>query len=132
MMASMAARLGIRQVEKWLVILIAAHSVIIGLILIFATRWGANLGGWPEVVPLFFARQGGTFHIVVAAGYLIEYHRHRSVTFLLVTKILAVAFLTGTMVAVPASPWAVPLSALADGLMALVVYLVHRRVLISS
>lgn len=115
------------RLERWLVVLIASHSFLIGIFLLFLTRWGAALGGWPEVVPLFFPRQGGIFHIVVACGYLIEYFRHGSVTFLLVAKILAVAFLTGVMVADPSSPWAVGLSALGDAMMALVVYLVHRR-----
>ena len=123
----MAVALDFRRVEKGLVILIALHSVVVGIFLLFFTRWGANFGGWPEVVPLFFAQQAGAFHFVVATGYLIEYFRYGGVTFLLVTKILAVAFLTGVMVVEPASPWTVPLSAAGDGVMALAVYLVHRR-----
>ena len=126
------SRVDWRRIEKWLVVLIALHSFVIGIFLLFLTRWGTTLGGWPEVVPLFFARQGGIFHIVVACGYLLEYFRYGSVTFLLVAKILAVAFLTGMMVSDPASPWAVPLSAIADGLMALVVYWVHRQANASS
>jgi hypothetical protein len=120
--------MNVRNLEKWLVILIAFHSFVIGIFLLFFTRWGAALGGWSEVTPLFFARQAGAFHFVVAAGYLLEYFRHGSVAFLLVTKILAVAFLTGAMVVEPASPWTVSVSALGDAMMALVVYLVHRRV----
>ena len=126
----MSTKLDFQRVEKWLVILIAIHSVVVGIFLLFLTRWGAAFGGWPEVSPLFFARQAGIFHFVVAAGYLIEYFRYGGVTFLLITKILAVAFLAGVMVADPTSPWAVPLSAVADGLMALVVYLVHRRAVV--
>jgi len=117
-----------RRLEKWLVALIAIHSFLIGIFLLFFTRWGTALGGWPEVVPLFFARQAGIFHVVVACGYLLDYFRHGSVTFLLLAKILAVAFLTGIMVSEPSSPWTIPLSAVGDGMMALVMYLVHRRV----
>lgn len=131
-MGSMSTKLDFKQLEKWLVIFIAIHSFAIGFSLLFLTRWGAALGGWPEVVPLFFARQAGIFHIVVAAGYLIEYFRYGGVTFLQVTKILAVAFLTGIMVTDPAAPWTIPLSAFVDGLMALVVYLVHRRAQLDS
>ena len=123
----MSKPLDFKQVEKWLVILIAIHSFAIGFALLFLTRWGAALGGWPEVEPLFFARQAGIFHFVVAAGYLIEYFRYGGVTFLLVTKILAVAFLTGIMIAEPEFSWTIPPSALVDGLMALVVYLVHHK-----
>ena len=109
-------------------ILIAAHSFVIGIVLLFLTRWGTALGGWPEVIPLFFPRQGGIFHIVVASGYLLDYFRHGSVTFLLLAKILAVAFLTGIMVIEPGASWTIPLSAVGDGMMALMVYLVRRRV----
>lgn len=116
-----------RRIEKWLIVLIALHSFTIGIFLMFFTRWGAALGGWPEVVPLFFPRQGGIFHIVVASGYLLEYFRHGTVTFLLLAKILAVTFLVGMMVVDPESPWLVALSALGDATMALVVYVVHRR-----
>lgn len=122
------ANLDFRRLEKWLVVLIAIHSYSIGLSLLFLTRWGAALGGWPDVVPLFFARQAGIFHVVVASGYLLEYFRHGSVTFLLLAKIMAVAFLTGMMVTEPSSPWVVGLSAFGDAVMALIIYLVHRRV----
>ena len=124
---STSTSLDFPRLEKWLVILIAIHSVAIGLVLLFLTRWGAGLGGWPEVTPLFFARQAGIFPLVVAAGYLIEYFRYGGVTFLLVTKILAVTFLAGVMVVEPGSSWTIPISALGDGMMALVVYLVHRQ-----
>jgi hypothetical protein len=127
-MGPMSRPLDIQPMEKWLIVLIALHSVAIGIVLLFFTRWGAALGGWPETVPLFFARQGGIFHIVVAAGYLIEYFRYGGVTFLLVAKILAVAFLAGIMVAESDFSWTIPLSALGDAIMALVVYVVHRRV----
>ncbi len=126
-MGPMSGSLDFQRIEKWLVILIAIHSVVIGFCLLFLTRWGTALGGWAEVEPLFFARQAGIFHFVVATGYLIEYFRHGGVTFLLITKILAVAFLTGIMVVEPGFSWTLPPSALADGLMALMVYLVHRK-----
>ena len=45
----------------------------------------------------------------------------------LIAKILAVAFLVGIMVVDSASPWTVPISAVGDAVMALVVYVVHRR-----
>ena len=114
------------KVEKWLILAIAAHSFGIGVVLLFLTQPGAALGGFPEVVPLFFACQGGIFHIVVSIGYLLDYFRFGSVTFLLLAKIMAVAFLVGEMVVEPGLPWTLPVSAVGDGLMALVVYCVHR------
>ena len=123
----MASRRQYRALESWLVIAIAVHSLAIGAILLFFTRWGTTLGGFSDVSPLFFARQGGIFHVVVAAGYLLDFFRYRSVAFLLLAKILAVVFLTGIMVVEPHASWTVPLSAVGDGGMALAIYLVHRR-----
>lgn len=115
------------RLERLVVHLVALHSVAVGLGLIFLTRWGAAFGGWPDVTPLFFARQAGIFHFVVVAGYLLEYHRTGGVTFLLTTKSIAVVFLIA-MTAVDGGPWLVPASAAADGLMGAVVWLLHRRV----
>ncbi|HVO52092.1 MAG TPA: hypothetical protein VMV60_13945 [Thermoanaerobaculia bacterium] len=115
------------RLERLAVHLVALHSVAVGLGLIFLTRWGAALGGWPTVTPLFFARQAGVFHFVVVAGYLLEYHRSGGVTFLLTTKSIAVVFLL-TMTALDGGPWLVPASAAADGLMGAAVWLLHRRV----
>ncbi len=114
------------RLERLVVHLVALHSVAVGLGLLFLTRWGTTLGGWPEVMPLFFARQAGVFHFVVVAGYLLEYHRSGGVTFLLVTKAIAVVFLV-TMTAVDGGPWMVLASAAGDALMGAVVWAVHRR-----
>jgi hypothetical protein len=100
------------RVETWLVVLIAIHSFVVALFLMFLTRWGAAFGGWGEVVGI---------------GYLLEYFRDRGVTFLLTTKVLAVLFLASMMVVAEPAPWAVPLSGIADASMALAVYLVHRK-----
>jgi len=115
------------RTEKWLVVLIAIHSYAVGFFLLFFTRWGADFGGWGEVVPLFFARQAGVFHFVVATGYLNEYFRYRGVTLLLTTKVIAVLFLVSMMMVAEPAPWTIGPSALADGAMALVAYLVHRK-----
>ena len=115
------------RAETWLIVLIAIHSFVVAFFLMFFTRWGAAFGGWGDVSPLFFARQAGVFHIVVGVGYLLDYFRYRSVTFLLVTKVLAVLFLVSMMMVAEPATWVIPLSALADGAMALVVYLVHRK-----
>jgi len=112
--------------ERLAVHFVALHSVAVGLGLLFLTRWGAAFGGWPEVTPLFFARQAGVFHFVVVAGYLLEYHRSRGVTFLLTTKSIAVVFLLA-MTALDGGPWLVPASAAVDGVMGAVVWALHRR-----
>ncbi len=114
------------RLERLAVHLVALHSVAVGLGLIFLTRWGAAFGGWPDVAPLFFARQAGVFHFVVVAGYLLEYHRSGGVTFLLTTKSIAVVFLL-TMTVVDGGPWMVPVSAAGDALMGAVIWVLHRR-----
>lgn len=115
------------RAENWLIVLIAIHSYAVGFFLLFLTRWGADFGGWGEVSPLFFARQAGIFHVVVATGYLNEYFRYGGISLLLTAKIMAVLFLVSTMMVAEPAPWTIPLSAIGDGAMALVAYLVHRK-----
>lgn len=121
----MKAFLGDPRTERALVVLIALHSLAVGFFLLFATRWGATFGGWERVEPLFFARQAGIFHFVVAAGYLHEHFRYRGVSLLLLTKATAVVFLLA-MWGIDPRPWSVPFSAAGDGLMGFAVYFVHR------
>jgi len=113
-------------VEKWLVVLIAIHSYAVGVFLLFATEWGTTFGGWSDVQPLFFARQAGVFHFLIATAYLIEYFRYRGVILLVTAKLTAVVFLLAMML-VESAPWAVGLSAAGDGLMGLAVLFVHSR-----
>lgn len=116
---------GLERLERTLVVLIALHSLVVGLFLTFATDWGARFGGFPSPVPLFFPRQGGAFHFVVAAVYLVECFHYRGVSLLVLTKSIAVVFLLLATVLTEV-PWLVPLSAAGDGLMAVAVVLLRR------
>jgi len=120
------AGLEYRRLEKWLVVLIALHSYAVGFFLLFLTEWGVAFGGWDNVTTLFFPRQAGIFHVVIATGYLIEYFRYRGVVLMVCAKFTAVVFLLA-MMAVGDAPWAVPLSALGDGLMGVAVLWIHRK-----
>lgn len=111
--------------ERWLVLLIALHSYLVGFMLLFFTAWSAAFGGWGEASPPFFARQAGAFHFVVATAYLIEYLRYRGVSILVTTKAFATVFLLGIAL-LDGEPWVVPLSGASDGLMGLVAWQVHR------
>ncbi len=113
--------------ERWLVLLIALHSAIIGGMLMFAPAWAVRFGGWEGADPLFFIRQAGAFHFVVVAGYLIELYRYRGVSFLITTKTIAFVFLSIAS-ALGTTPWAVSISGVVDGIMALAVLLAHRAV----
>ncbi len=113
------------RAEAVLVVLIAAHSLTVGLFLAFATDWGARVFGFGPVSPLFFPRQAGAFHFVVAAVYLVEYFRYRGVLLLVLTKAVAVVFL-GLCTALTDAPWVVPLSGLGDAAMAAAVVWLRR------
>jgi hypothetical protein len=109
----------------WLVALIAAHSLAVGLALVFLTEWGVRFGGWPGAEPLFFPRQFGVFHFAIAAAYLVERFVYRGVSILLIAKLTAVVSLLDATWRY-GGPWTVPLSALADGLMGAVVLVAWR------
>ena len=110
-----------RRLMTTLVVLIALHSAVVGAFLVFTTPWGVAFGGWQDVHPLFFPRQAGVFHFVLAAGYLIEYFRYRGVLLLLTAKAIAVLFLIDAGFRY-GGPWAVPLSAGGDAAMGLLVW----------
>jgi hypothetical protein len=112
-------------IERALVFLIATHSLVVGFVLTLAPEWGARPAGFPSPVPLFFARQAGAFHFVVAGVYVVEYVRYRGVLLLVMTKAIVVAFLALTTLLV-AVPWVVPLAGLGDAAMALLDVLVRR------
>ena len=112
--------------ERLLIAFVALHSAVVGLLLILAPGLAAQLGGWERIDPAFFGRQAGAFHIVLAAGYLAEFARHRGISLILIAKTFAFVFLTVHAVLDPL-PWAVPTSGVIDGLMALVVWWVHRQ-----
>jgi len=114
------------SLERALVALICAHSLGVGALLMSVPQWALRFGGWPGIDPQFFAQQAGIFHVVLVAGYILEYVRHRGVTFMITAKSIAVVFLLGVWL-VSDVPWAVPLSGVADGLMAIVIWWVHRR-----
>lgn len=115
-----------RRVEMVIIALIAAHSFAIGLALLLAPRFSLQLGGWEPGGVTFFVRQAGAFHLVVATGYLIEYFRHQTFVFLVMTKSIAVVFLLFTWIG-GAAQWPVLVSALGDGVMILAAILLRSR-----
>ncbi len=56
--------------ERVLILLIALHSFIVGIMLLFFAEWAVNFAGWHGADPIFFIWQAGAFHYVLAAGYL--------------------------------------------------------------
>jgi hypothetical protein len=113
--------------ERLLVFLIALHSIMVGTMFLLAPQWTMRFAGWGGIEPVFFAYQAGIFHFVLAMAYLIEYTRYRGVSILITAKTIAVVFLTGATIIDPL-PWAVWTSGILDGLMAAVVWWVHRAI----
>ncbi|MBK8594956.1 MAG: hypothetical protein IPN83_05095 [Holophagales bacterium] len=114
-----------RHLSAW-VVLVALHSFGVGTFLLFATEWGARFGGFGGVSPLFFARQAGIFHFVIATAYLVERFVHGGVVILLLAKATAVVFLLA-MWALGVNAWSIPLSAAADAAMGVATVLLVRR-----
>jgi len=113
--------------ERILIFLISLHSIIVGLMLLFAADWAIRFAGWAGADPIFFIWQAGAFHFVLATGYLLEYSRSQTISLLLVAKTIAFVFLIGGSL-LAETPWSVWFSGFADGAMALTAYLVHRAV----
>ena len=96
-------------------ILVAAHSAAVGIALAAFPEWSTAFAGFGPVRPLFFARQAGVFHLVLAAGYLLE-ARRGSVRLRVTAKTVAAVFLSLAWISgVPG--WSVPFSAAGDALM---------------
>ena len=113
--------------ERLLVHLIALHSIIVGCMFLVAPQWTMRFAGWHAIDPPFFAYQAGIFHFVLATAYLIEYLRYRGVSILITAKTIAFFFLITATIIDPI-PWAVWTSGVLDGIMAVVVWWVHRNV----
>jgi hypothetical protein len=115
-----------QRVERVFVLLVAAHSLAVGVGLAVAPAFATRFAGFPPVSPVFFARQAGAFHLALAAGYLIEHFRYRSVAFLVAAKAIATVFLLGATFA-GGAPWSVPFSAAGDAAMGALAWWLHRR-----
>ena len=113
--------------ENLLVSLISLHSAMVGTMFLLVPQWTMRFAGWQGIDPIFFAYQAGVFHLVLAAAYLIEWRRYRGVSILITAKIVAFVFLITATIIDPI-PWAVWTSGILDGVMALVVWWVHRNV----
>jgi hypothetical protein len=106
------------------VVLVVLHSLLVGSLLFFIPEWTLKFAGWNGLDNLFFPRQSGAFHFVVAVGYFVEYRKCESINLLLMAKSTAVVFL---LVLNPWNDaWSVPFSGVADGLMLAGMFWVHR------
>ncbi len=110
---------------RLLIVLVAAHSYLVGIFLLLFPAHAALFAGWGELRPAFFGSQAGAFHVILATGYLLEHFRYRGISLVLVGKAVAAVFLFA-WTAVGDVPWAVPFSGAADAAMGIAVWGVHR------
>ncbi|MCA9757901.1 MAG: hypothetical protein KDA27_19070 [Candidatus Eisenbacteria bacterium] len=115
-----------RRLERLAVVLVALHSYVIGLVLLLFPAWSIEFSGWEPTSTLFFTRQAGILHLVVATGYLAEHSRYGGVFLLVSAKTAATIFLASVPFWDHPS-WLVPACAVVDGLMGAVVWMLHRK-----
>jgi hypothetical protein len=124
--ADLARRVDWAWLERVYVILVALHTFAVGAGLFFVPAWALRFGGWQVVPPLFFPRQAAIFHFILGIAYLEEHRRFGGVSLLVMAKTFAVVFLVGAAL-LASVPWFVPAAGVADGLMGLLAWLLHRR-----
>lgn len=107
-------------------VLVALHSVAIGVALTLFPRWSLALGGFDAAAPLFFVRQGGAFHLVMGIAYLAQHLATGRLTLVILAKSCGTAFLLASLAAGDV-PWAIPAAAAGDALMAAVAVWFHLR-----
>lgn len=113
-----------RRLEGVGVFLVALHSFVIGIMLMFATAWILDFAGWAEISNLFFPRQSGAFHVIMAVGYFLEYRASGTIRLMLLAKGTAVVFL---LIMSPwKEAWSVPFSGIFDGLILVGMAFIHR------
>lgn len=97
--------------------LVALHSYAVGAVMLLFPGLAVSVGGFPEPETLFFLRQGGVFHLVVATGYLLEFRRSGTVGLMVFAKTVATIFLGLSWWFSPHAQWLIAASALGDGAM---------------
>lgn len=118
-------------VLKLLVIAVAAHSIVAGLLLLFFPLWTLRLTGWNYTGPVFWPSQAGLFLTLLGAVYASAIRWRAAVWFVIISKASAVVFLLLSVLCLGA-PGVVVTMALGDGFMGLSVALVlwrHTRAL---
>jgi hypothetical protein len=110
----------------WVLLLAAMHSLSTGVGLLLQPPWLLTWGGWRVPVEPFFPAQGGVFHILMALLYLYaassRIRMHILLPFIVTVKATATVFLAVYVFAVQWI-WMVAASAVFDGLLAVVLFL---------
>jgi len=101
---------------RWLILLIAAHSLILGCLMLFIPNLMLLACGFEQQTPPFFPAQTGLFLMILGACYLASLRMPQLILVILISKAAALAFLVtfGLLLGGPLSIW---LAAVGDGAM---------------
>ncbi len=112
--------------------LVTLHSFAVGLGLIFLPVKYLELFGFYNYTESFFQAQGGIFHIVMCVAYYSASKNFQSssgmIYFVIIAKSMALVFLLVYFLFVE-SIWMILLSAIGDGLMALIIFILYKQYL---
>lgn len=81
------------KLKQAIIIVVGAHSLILGVVMLFAPARALTLSGWPATGNLFFASQSGIFLIILGIAYLAALRHDVFVWLILGSKLAAVLFL---------------------------------------
>jgi len=111
---------------RGLIALIGLHSLLVGLLMLFAPRFMLGAFGFPADVPVFFPSQSGIFLTILGVCYLLALTEPAFVKVILMSKAFAVLFLVAhvTLLSAPPIIWG---AAFGDGGMLVALYVVLHR-----
>ena len=116
-------------------VLIALPSFAVGIGLILFPPSYLEFFGFHNYNYTFFQAQGGVFHIVMCTAYLLAskymYQSPGLINFSVLAKAIATTFLIIYFLLVEKS-WMILLSAIGDGVMAIILYILYKRFLQSK
>lgn len=110
---------------RWIVGAVAAHSLLLGLLMLAVPLRMLALLGWSYPGSRFFPAQSGLFLLILGAVYLVALRRRSWAWVIVGSKAAAVLFLVGEAAAGNCPP-IVFATAAGDGLMGLLVLVALR------
>lgn len=109
---------------------VAAHSIFVGLVLMFQPALLIRIMGFAEIRESFFPCQGGVFHVVLAGVYIygaIDPRKNKNmVVYAILVKMAATVFLYAYYFFIK-SLWIVFLSGTIDFFMGAVIWFLMRQ-----
>ncbi len=97
-----------RRIVRALILLIGLHSCILGILMLFAPHFMLTVFGFPDSDTIFFPSQSGIFLLILGAFYLYGFADLTLVRLILLSKAVAVVFLSfhAAFLSAPRSIWA--------------------------